>query len=328
MRLFATIAVVIMHVCTTIVDNVDLFGPSNTQATVLLCVSIACRWAVPAFFMITGYLLLDSSKEIDYPLVFKKYCLRILLVLIIFGIPFAAMKNITDFNGIFDLCKKTFLAVLSNNGFGHFWYLYVLIGLYLIMPVIKIFIAHARNKKTVEILALILFVFCSVIPLIRDVFGVSIAFSIPLTYPVFYLLMGYLIKKHLNRIPAVAAIIGFVTGAVLLIVLTVLIRKPGLYEYHSPFVVAMGLGVFVFFLRLKLKGNDFVWKLDRLSFGVYIIHPVFIHVVYRLVKITPLKFGEIGYVAMIPVFAAAFLVISFVCVWVMMLIKPLKKYVL
>ncbi len=52
------------------------------------------NWAVPIFLMITGILLLDKEKKITYHDCIKKYSKRILLALIVFGIPFSMLEII------------------------------------------------------------------------------------------------------------------------------------------------------------------------------------------------------------------------------------------
>ena len=56
-------------------------------------------WAVPVFFIITGVLLLNPSKSITATDCIWKYEKRIVLALLIFGIPFAILKLVME-NGV------------------------------------------------------------------------------------------------------------------------------------------------------------------------------------------------------------------------------------
>ena len=68
-----------------------------------------------------------------------------------------------------------------------------------------------------------------------------------------------------------------------------------------------------------------VWALDRLSFGVYLVHPVLIHLLYRALKLTPTgALYPLRTLAVTGLVAAAAYALS----RVLMKIPPLRKYVL
>ena len=88
----------------------------------------------------------------------------------------------------------------------------------------------------------------------------------------------------------------------------------------------MTMAIFNIFEDIKLQENDLLWKIDRLCFGVYLIHPLFIQFTYRVLGITPMKFG-ITWIGTIVLFVF-FVACSFAFSYIASLIKPLKKYVL
>ena len=66
--------------------------------------------------------------------------------------------------------------------------------------------------------------------------------------------------------------------------------------------------------------------IGSVSFGVYLIHPLFIQFVYKFLHIVPT--GSSLFPIWSFLFAAVFIILSFLASWAMSLIKPLKKYVL
>ena len=71
------------------------------------------------FFMITGALLLNSERKIEYKDCIRKYCRRIILALIVFSIPFAALIKISEgINGI-KLISGSILAMFTGDSFAH-----------------------------------------------------------------------------------------------------------------------------------------------------------------------------------------------------------------
>lgn len=73
------------------------------------------------------------------------------------------------------------------------------------------------------------------------------------------------------------------------------------------------------------RGLSFWERAAELSFAVYLIHPVFLNIAYKLFHVTPLSF-PIG--VSLPVFFLGTLLLSAAGAWVLRKIAPLRKYVL
>lgn len=98
LRITATIAVVLIHTCGSLVTHRDLFGTTAAQIKSFTTIQSLCSWAVPVFFMITGSLLLRADKGISYVLCLKKYSLRIFACLLLFGAMFKLMDDVVSGN--------------------------------------------------------------------------------------------------------------------------------------------------------------------------------------------------------------------------------------
>ncbi len=141
-RTVAIILVILLHASIEAIPNLDIMSPQGLQLwwTSNVYDSIA-RTAVPLFIMLTGALLLQPSK-VDEPLrfFFKKRWNRV-------GIPvlfWATVFFVWDFT-----VKGQALTITSieqgilAGPYVHFWYVYVLVGLYLITPLVRVIVAHA-----------------------------------------------------------------------------------------------------------------------------------------------------------------------------------------
>ena len=290
LRIFATICVVFLHTCSTLTDNLDLFPLTVHQAFFFSVAYQSMYWAVPVFFMITGALLLD--KKISYKDIFSKYIKKIAIVLLVFGTTFAFVKQYA-LTRVFsnELINNTLLSVLEDTGFGHLWYLYVLIGLYLLLPVFNLIKKLEKNETKKLLLVLFFFDFCS--PLISTLTGIKIACYIPVSYPVFYYILGYYLNKF-TSISKQKSCLMIVIGEIVVILTNMLgFHAKNLSSYSSPIIVIIAIGVFSLFKILKSKRlYNKIWTLDRLCLGVYIIHPLYIHITYRLLKINPSHFNN------------------------------------
>ena len=95
----------------------------------------AVRLGVPLFFMISGCLLLGKPETAEPAAFYRKKLPRLLAPLAVWNVIYHwtnAWQFHTD-TGLLALLQKAF-----NRGTGyHMWYIYVLLGLYLLCPFLK-----------------------------------------------------------------------------------------------------------------------------------------------------------------------------------------------
>lgn len=290
-------------------------------------------WAVPVFFMITGYLLLNPEREISYKTCVTKYVRRILIALFLFGMPFSILKQIMEAKEFrISQIFSSVTEVIMGGSFSHLWYLYTLIGIYLILPALKLIVKYTTEQQ-MRWLLIILLLMDFIVPLIEGLTGIEIKFDVPFKYPVFYVLFGYYLGffKPVIFCSIKRNIAGVLLTGSMITVANLLRFSPKIWtSYNSPIIVLMAACMFCVFVTCEGIGRknitDAEWKIDRLCFGVYIIHPLFIHFVYRFVKITPVTYDIYYFSAFI--FFIIFLLCSFAASWIMYKIKPLRRYVL
>lgn len=124
LRVMATLAVVLLHICTT-----ATVSPSQGQDQILLYagISAAMRWAVPVFVMISGALLLDPDKNFSL----KRYAAKMIFVLLVFGWGYAILEQFYQVRKIsFGLFMYALGNVFQEKSWDHMWYIYMLLGLY------------------------------------------------------------------------------------------------------------------------------------------------------------------------------------------------------
>lgn len=90
--------------------------------------------------------------------------------------------------------------------------------------------------------------------------------------------------------------------------------------------------------KIKTKKHSIPWEgLGSLCFAVYLVHPVFVNLLYKFLQVTPLAFtgriqilgGSIpGIVLSLPLFFLVILLLSLLTAWVLWKIPLLRRYVL
>ena len=101
---------------------------------------------VPLFVLLSGALLLDSSKA-DEPLgvFFKKRFRRIGLPVIFWSIAYFAWDFYVHGK---PLSVDNIVQGVFSGAYVHLWFLYLLIGLYLITPVLRVLVKHLDMKDS------------------------------------------------------------------------------------------------------------------------------------------------------------------------------------
>jgi surface polysaccharide O-acyltransferase-like enzyme len=101
-------------------------------------------FGVPLFVMISGAVLLKPSK-VNEPLgvFFKKRWKRIGLPLIFWGAVYFVWSVFVNHTA---LSTDFVLTSILNGPYFHFWYVYMLVGLYIATPVLRVLVANMTRK--------------------------------------------------------------------------------------------------------------------------------------------------------------------------------------
>lgn len=330
LRSAACIAILIIH---TVYCALLMYGSglSQTQTIATWAVNNCMMWAVPVFVMVTGALLLDTGRMLTYRKLFGRYIARILGALVFFGVLFCVLDMIS---GGEERSVRSFFGgfyeVFSGTSWSHLWYLYLLIGLYLLLPFYKK-IAAASSEFDIKYLLLVSLLFLSLKPIL-GIFGIECGFYIHVStiYP-FFLFCGFAIHKGLLKIPPAAAGLSALAGTAGIVILTAVRWSKGMesldlfFEYASILVVLQAVGIFALADGLVTgKGKALRWlmeKIDGCSFGIYLVHMIFVRLIFKHTPLNPYEQGGVFcFIAMV----LGFLAVSWIVVWVMKKIPGLR----
>lgn len=336
LRIIATLAVLLMHCCNSMTANRFDFGLTNTQFTFFAICTVLMMWAVPIFFMISGDLLLNSPKTYSFNDVLKKYVRRMVLAIFVFGIPFSIMETIANTKTFhYGFILDSIINVFNGDSWDHLWYLYAMVGVYVALPIIKLFVDNS-DKKNMKQLIILLFIFNIIFPYIDILTGTSIYFKLPIVgYSLLYFLLGKylsdidfeLIYKHRILIVFWVILISVIQSSLCLFTGSDFLKYTG---YDSPLTVIWSIFIYLLFITRKSKKiritDNLLWKIDRLCFGVYLIHPFFINVLYKVAKIYPAKYT--AYYLVVFIAWGIVVIASFFASFIINKIPLMKKYIL
>ena len=298
-KIIAMLTVIMTHVSANIMIQSDTSTIEFLVGNVYNSIS---RIGVPLFVMTSGALLLDKNKDITINQIFSKYVKNIALLLVFWSAVYSIIFNILipSYYGDAISIKKVVSAFIL--GHSHLWYLYMLIGLYLITPFLRMFVTYER-KNLVLLFISISLISQFTIPVLNELADIRSEFTILVEllnkfelhffsgYVTYYLTGWYIthikisdkLKKVINIfwVPALIITIFYVqfTG-----------EYSNAYSNTNIFIFIYSIGAFnvLYSIPCNLLSDKFKNKiifLSKLSFGVYLSHQI----VLRMLIIVPYK---------------------------------------
>lgn len=343
LRVLATCAVVLMHVLTGATDVTDASIVPEYRS-LLLSVMDLVTWCVPIFLLISGYLFLNPERTLTYPVMIKKYCRRIALAILLFGVPYAASELVVAERTFrIRMIPEALKMTLMGHTWSHMWYLYLILFLYLITPLLKKVLRVLPVWGVAAVMAVI-FLGSSVAPFLNKVLDVN---SIPVlpdggVYFLYYL-CGYLFAVREVGVDKGRNV--WLTAAVAVLALGMILSRTlaGFsiqMAYNYPFTVLLAVLLFAAGWNGSIQKHRIPWQeAGALSFAVYLVHPVYVNLLYKFVKITPFTVleqcgvqsvaaGHVALILLLTVFCLVVLALATATAWVLRKIPVLRKYVL
>lgn len=280
-RVLAVFQVVLVHLSYPIFFKDDLPPSAVTAANFYDSFS---RMGVPLFFMVSGALLL-GKREPTGAFLWRRF-VKVGIPALFWSVAYLLWSVEAYRNGSMSALHVA-LSMLKTMYLGdveiHLWFLYVLAGIYLVTPLLRLLVSVASRRDLAYFLLLWL-IGTSFTALAKRLSGLPTAFEIPVvTGYVGYFILGYwLTEMRLSPRGWLWAAVGAI-GAVLVIFFGTLLlsARAGtmddfLYSYFSlPTILASGCA----FLLLKDLGGRLSGRillplraLSSASFGVYLIH--------------------------------------------------------
>lgn len=287
MRFVACILVILQHVTEYYYVSPGLTPNYSDNSILVGLFNSISRVSVPLFAMISGYLLLPMSQTtVQF---FKKRFTRILFPFIVWSLVYSVWFAIRAESTLAEWLQAVIRLPFIYQA-EHLWYVYMLIGLYLLVPILSPWL-KAVSKRELEAY-LLLWLFTSLLPYLRlwiPNIGADIYFNSSPTFYYFsgfvgYLLLGHYLRRCNNPFSGWQAIIAIIAGWIItswifLYQLQTVETLPELelsWGFNTINVVMMSGGMFVLLLKMKPSRLDCINKgvisISTLSYGIYLCH--------------------------------------------------------
>lgn len=268
LRILATFAVIALHVYAT--QYKTSFGYREWYYA--LTGNALVRWAVPMFLMISGTLFLRPTIKLDYSKLLKKYILR-LTIAYIFWVIFYHLYFIA-------------ISQEAPTPFIHLWFVPMLIGVYLFIPVLK---KIAEDRSLLKSILLIWFLLFSVgkvigldkIPQVGTIFRGSSIIIYSGYFLLGYYIDGIVTTKKQRQIIYILGCLGAISS----------IGTNAYFSFKNghgditimdnncaPHVVLMAVAIFIAVKQVSSKYTKHLPKiteyLQKDLFGIYLTHMI------------------------------------------------------
>lgn len=328
LRVISIFVVVGVHVVSKIINtgHVDEWEWQFANA-----IDSAIRWCVPVFFMLSGALLLTLKREDPIGEFLKRRLTKVIIPLIFWSGVYIAYKMFEQ--GESYTVGQMFEIFFTDDVYYHLWFLYVIIGLYIMAPFLKILVKNMNQKIFIYFLA-IWFIFAGVLPFVPKFLEFSPALDPGLFQPYigYFLLGAYLVRYPLPK--------KWIWPMLFLSLISYLITVFGthylteqkgeldefFYEHYRPTQMIISVFIFSLFQHLapRLKSNPVITQLSLATLGIYVIHPL---VQFYLNKFFHINETTVNAFVGVPLVWILIFTISFFIVWVLRKIPGAKQII-
>lgn len=319
LRTLATFSVVFLHVSAVLLTQSNHI--SYHDFVVGNIFDGAVRFCVPVFFMISGALLL--SKEYPLDVYFKKRFIRIIPAFIVWSLIYILWQlyELHSIGRIFtakEILNYTIDKLLTGSEY-HMWFVYVLIGMYMFVPVLGKWIRNASQNEILYFLIVWWVILLFNYPVLENYQNI-IELSNFSGY-IGYLVLGYWLFHTKNTFfnKKWFGLILFIVGTVITIGATHLMTihrgrlSENFYDYLTLNVMLSASGVFLLVKNVTIKNKAialFTANVSKNGYGIYLGHVLVIKLMFRF----------LGFNLSISVDWLSIIIVSVVCFLLTMLL--------
>ena len=319
LRILACFAVVMAHVIGVPIMKHSALPGTFDYNLCLFLIGVR-RWGVPIFLMITGFFMLDPAKEVSLKKLYTKNTLRIFTALIFWSFVYALVLH------------KPFYPLGSQET--HFWYLGMIIGVYVAVPILRLIVANPQFMKYLVIAWFCMSLYSFLGSFLTMPFDLQ---EVPFASYPGYCVLGYYVKylstltpaekPNIRRVRHLIYWLGLI-GLLVTAVGVVISQNDEcvLLGYSSPNMIFCSAAILLYGAShpMKLSGRKAALLLNcsECTFGIYLVHVLILIEIYnRLARFIP---------QMVPHMVLSILIAFFVGYGVTFLLKKIpvvNKYI-
>lgn len=311
LKFLAIFGIIGIHVSSHFIDY-NLFTPEWYSGIFAMSMF---RYGIVIFVMVSGYLVLRKQQPIStIPKRFKRIVIPFVFWLVVYVVvKFVFTNKLGDSLNLFDLISFIVKGFLNPTiASVQFWYVYMILGLYMLSPILSRWIQNAPIKEIEYFLvvwAILTFIqFLNIDTLLLDYFSYFLG-------TIGYFVLGYyltikesdLLKSQ--RFGFALLIVGILITFIGTAVFSIMAHDLSLFFIRlcdlTPGACLEAIGLFIIIKNFNFEiiepiFNRIATKISMESYGIYLVNILVINVIFLMpIKLTSLVFLKIFLITII-----------------------------
>lgn len=141
LRIIAAFSVVMLHSAAQFWYDLDV---RSTEWVIANSYNAVFRFGVPIFVMISGALFLDNGYKLNLKRLYTRNILRLVILYIVWSCIYGLYDCIGY--GFAALSYKEILREMLSGRY-HLWFLPMIVGIYVLLPILKSWVEHTDKKN-------------------------------------------------------------------------------------------------------------------------------------------------------------------------------------
>jgi surface polysaccharide O-acyltransferase-like enzyme len=338
-RAVAIILVILLHAA------IEPFPitPTINQDVIVRWVSVdiydsIARVCVPLFVLLSGALLLPPYKVSEPIGIFlKKRFIRVGLPFIFWAVAYFLFSHYADNQ---PLTLTTIGKGILQGPYYHFWFIYMLFGLYLITPILRVLIAHA-NRKILRYLLVLWFIGVGVVPIINLASGIALnSLVFVIGGWVGYFVLGFYLQNVQVRAKTLWAVLlgAFALTAAGTYFINYYVGGSSQYfffDFLSINVILASVAAFILLKNIPVNfgksefslTNRIVHFIGQSSLAIYLMHIIILESLQRGYFGVQISISTMNPIIEIPLVTAVTLIICLAILYPISKVSALKKII-
>lgn len=339
LRILSCFSVIMLHSASQHWYSLPVSDPSWIVANSYDAMS---RFGVPVFTMISGALFLDPKRELSLKQLYVHNILRLAIVYLVWSTIYFCwniLQSPVQLNGM----SVGMILYTIISGKYHLWYLRMLIGLYVLLPILRTWL-HSAAERQVQYFLMLFFLLQigkqTIValdpPFLLEGFLNLVELDMVQSYLGYFVLGYYMahigVRKRMHKYIYLGGVFGL--GGAVLCSSLLSVRKgsalPGVFDSFSLFTFLVSVALFLFGKEVLSRwspgsvGVGIIKELSSCTLGIYLSHLL---VMEMLIYYFGIDSMSVNNLAGIPLLSLVCFGICLILTFLLRRIPYIKRYV-
>ena len=288
LRIISALSVVVLHVSGVYIAGSQVGSLDFRLANFMNSIS---RFGVPIFVMISGAIFLSEGKTVTVKKLWSRNIFRMFVIFAVWSFAYYVYQSLYWWD--FDFWRHGIVRTITGCVYAsdHFWFIFMIIGLYALVPFLRTWLHHT-DKKELDYFVILFMIFQigrTTITTLLDKSLVEKIFSlvkiVELSWYVGYFVLGYyLIKYGISSKMKIVVYSLVPVGVIANYLISDYMSNSqgaysaGIYDSFGVFTFIHSVALFVFFVdtfsktKIGSKGGKLCTNVALDTLGIYLMH--------------------------------------------------------